>query len=303
MEYYPLRVNPSKPAPPRIDERAMNRLPNLTSHVGLALAVLAAGCGEEAAPSPEGRSGVVVTNTYLKGLVRDVLGGSAEVVSLTGGGTCPGHFDVAPRHVDRLRRCRVLLRLDFQARLEERLRPLAPDLEVLAVAPTGGLCLPQTYRAALTETGEALLRCGLADADAVARTVQTLEPKLSELSTRLARRSAEGGLAGRTVVVSAHQADFCRFLGLEVAGTFSSSDATGVGEIGSLLAATVEAGRPVDLVVANRPEGAKLAEKLAERLGAPVVVLANFPDEGTGYAEWAAMVRGNLAALESAIAQ
>jgi ABC-type Zn uptake system ZnuABC Zn-binding protein ZnuA len=87
------------------------------------------------------------------------------------------------------------------------------------------------------------------------------------------------GLGDQRAVCSEHQAAFCRWLGLGVSATFSGSDSATAGQLSRAIEAGESGG--AGLVVANRPEGTRVAEALAERLGARVVVLDNFPAEGS----------------------
>jgi hypothetical protein len=77
---------------------------------------------------------------------------------------------------------------------------------------------------------------------------------------------------------------------------FSGADDAGVRNVDQTLKAGLDAG--VRLLVANEPEGRRLADALAERLSARVVVFANFPDPDQEEA-FDAMVRRNVEALRN----
>ena len=83
-------------------------------------------------------------------------------------------------------------------------------------------------------------------------------------------------------------------LGLDVVGTFTAADITGFNEIEKAIA--VGKFKNVKFIIANKPEGRRLADALAERLNAKVVVFGNFPEDKDGVS-FDAMVLNNVAAL------
>jgi len=117
---------------------------------------------------------------------------------------------------------------------------------------------------------------------------------MTKLGTAAARKIDEAGLRNTPVLASGHQAAFCRWLGLQVTGTFSGADTAGTREIDQ----TVKAGEAAkaSIIIANDPEGRRLADALADRLHAKVVVFGNFPEPGKDQA-FDALVQRNLAAL------
>lgn len=245
--------------------------------LGLGLMVAASnGCQDGGSGHATERPEIAVTNTYLGAAVRDLAGASTPILELAGPGMCPGHFDLSPGQMSRLRRCRLMLRFDFQQGLEDRLRRTGHDRpEVRAVVPKGGLGVPGTYARVCSQVADALVAMDLlAPRDAQAR-LAVVARRIEELHGRVRSTLAQNDVAGLAVVASAHQEGLCRWLGLAVAGTFSSSDETRVGEIRDALAAGAD--RKVKLVIANRPEGRQLADALAEALEVGVVVFDNFP--------------------------
>lgn len=98
------------------------------------------------------------------------------------------------------------------------------------------------------------------------------------------------------VIASGHQRDFCAGLGSKVVAAFRPADsAWGVREIEAAIAAGQHA--QVRLIIANRPEGRRTADALAERLGARVVVFENFPALRQGRVAFDEMTSANVAAL------
>jgi len=262
----------------------------------VSLAASMAGCGDESGPPP---AQVAAANPYLEAIARELLGPAEPVLCLSGPGMCPGHFDIRPSQVARLRGCRLLLRFDFQASLDGKLSPLAEKgLRILPVRPSGGLCVPDTYLAAAGQVADGFAEAGLLSDGRARQRLADLETRLAACGRQVKKQLADAQLAGSPVIASQHQAGFCRWLALRVRATFSSSDQASVGE----LEQAVRAGKAsaVRFVVANRPEGRKAADALADRLAARVVVFDNFPDTTAGGRSFEGLLRTNVKALLAA---
>ncbi|NLF30133.1 MAG: zinc ABC transporter substrate-binding protein [Planctomycetes bacterium] len=258
----------------------------------LCVAVIAAGCRRSAAPSS-----VAATNSMLECAARDLLGEAAPVLRLAEPGMCPGHFDIRPSQVAALRRCRVLLRFDFQRAIDGKLAGAIDEGLVIAeIRVPGGLCEPASYTAACRQTADALVGAALLDRTGADERLERIADRMEQRQVECRRRVE--ALAGMPVVASAHQEAFCRWLGLDVVATFSAADTAGVGQVDQAVRRGEAAG--AKLVIANGPEGRKLADALAERLGTPVVVFGNFPALDRGHACFDDLLAANVAALVEA---
>ena len=260
---------------------------------GIALA-WAVGCRGRADAADPPEAEVAASNTFLEAAAADLLGDGTPIVRLAEPGTCPGHFDIRPSQARRLGRCKLLLRMDFQDALDDRLsRARTRGLRVSEVAVPGGLCEPESYLSACRQTAEALVEAGLLERARADQRLTAIAARMRELSERCRQRVEP--LRGRPVVASIRQQAFCRWLGLEVAATFRGADV----EIPQRLRQAYDDGRAAraKLVIANRPEGRRAADFLAERLGGEVVVLGNFPDLGAGHERFDDLVEANLARL------
>ncbi len=259
------------------------------------LCVLAFASAAAVAALPATRSTVVVTTSMLEAAARELLPSDAavELVSLAPPGTCPGHFDLSPRMVPLLHRADVLVRHDFQAGLDERLRGLGLDgLRLIPAAAEGSLLVPQSYLRLVDQLEAALA------AELPGRTAE-LAAARGATAARLAKLEAEvrataAPWRGRRVLAGAQQGAFCRWLGLEVIGRFDRPELMSPRELESLLALAPEA------VVGNLQSDADTAAALGARLGVGVAVLSNFPGApgyGTSYDD---LVRADLARLAAA---
>jgi zinc transport system substrate-binding protein len=260
----------------------------------LAWAALAAcaGCGGAAVDAEHAR--IAASNSYLEAAVRDLLGDDTRVLPLAGPGMCPGHFDVRPSQMEALRHCRLLLRFDFQKTLDTKLAEMTRrGLRIVEIPVGGGMCMPATYRAVCGEVAAALVERGLIESAAAGRRLDEIQARLDGLDAWVRETVASGAVRGRPAITSGHQAAFCRFLGLDVRATFNGTDATSTREIDDAL----REGSTAALIVANVPEGRRLADALAARLGARVVVFDNFPHPDHHAGRFDDLVRENAKRL------
>jgi len=251
-------------------------------------AMLAAGGCSRGRPSDS--PDVAATSTYLHCAVADLLGESVEVMTLSGPGNCPGHFDITPDKAVRLRRCRVLLRFSFQQSLDQKVNPGGADgPRIVSVDIQNGLCEPAGYLSACRQVADAMVAAGLMDTAAAAKRLGEIERRVTAAGEQAKNKVA--ALAGRRVLASGHQAGFCRWLGLDVAATFSGEDDP------ARIVRAISAGRDVRLIIGNVPEGRVVADRLAGALdGRPrVVMFDNFPSPQAGGFD--AMLRSNVERL------
>ena len=266
--------------------------------LALSLVVLAiAGCQRSDAPAASPK--IATATSYLECAALDVLGEDKGVLRLAEPGTCPGHFDIRPSQAVALRRCQALLRFDFQDSLDAVLDGSGTNRPfVVVVTIHDGLCRPASYLSACRQVAEAFAAHGLLERANADMRLQSIAARLDSLTRQSTNQVAQAGLAGRPVIASVHQSDFCAWLGLKVAASFRAADTSSVTEIDDAISAGQFA--QVKLIVANLPEGRRTADALAERLKAQVAVFGNFPALEHGRVSFDDLLVGNVAALVAA---
>lgn len=248
--------------------------------LGATVTVLVAGCarssGEGKSTPGAPKAEIAASNSYIEAAVLDLLGEKTRVMRLAEPGMCPGHFDIRASQVNDLRNCRLLLRFDFQSSLDARLTSLTErGLTITAIQTKGGLCEPSTYQAVCRQVAEALVAADLIEKPAADAQLQAVITRIDDKAAWCRRQITEAGLDGKPVVCSVHQEAFCRWLGLEAPATFTGADSASISEIADAVRQGDNA--KVEIIIANLPEGRRLADALGARLGASVVVFGNFP--------------------------
>jgi zinc transport system substrate-binding protein len=251
--------------------------------------------GVKETDSPTANAPIAVTNSYLEAAIRDVLCGDVPLLRLAGPSMCPGHFDMRPSQISDLAHCRLLVRFDFQQSLDEKLRGRnGGSLKTLPIALSGGMCVPETYLAACRQVADHFVSVGEMERKTADGRMAAIAERMTTLTNETHKKIDAAKMHNTPVLSSGHQAMFCQWLGLQTVATFSAGDTASTGEIDQAVRAGEVAG--VRIVIANEPEGRRLADALANRLHARVVVFANFPEPNKELA-FDNMVRGNLAVL------
>lgn len=221
---------------------------------------------------------IAVTNSYLQCVVKDLCDDRREVFCLAPPGMCPGHFDISPGQVSKLCRCSLLLRFDFQEGIDKSLSQMKEKgLKISSIRALPGLCVPETYLAACRDVCAILSKQYPAKANRYQQRLKLIEKRLEKLSSGLPGKIKQLGSGAPKVVASEHQAKFCNWLGLKTIATFAGSDTETASNIQKCLDKAKE--HDIRFIIANKQQGTALAEALAERLGAKVVVFSNFPDK------------------------
>jgi zinc transport system substrate-binding protein len=260
--------------------------------------LIGGGCCTQCAPSSDQTTvdqSIAVSSPYLEAAIRDVLRRDMPIVRMAGPSMCPGHFDMRPSQISQLARCRLLVRFDFQQALDAKLADRAGrSPQSLGVALPGGMCEPDSYLAACRQIADYLPTTGEMDQTEADRRMAEIADRMTALTSDVRQAIDAAGLRNAPVLTSGHQSGFCRWLGLRCVAAYSAADTAGVSELDEAIQAGNVDG--VQIIVANQPEGRRLADALADRFDARVVVFANFPEADEAMA-FDNLVRRNLAAL------
>lgn len=231
---------------------------------------------------------IAVTNSWLESVLRDIYRGSEhpiEIIRLAEPGSCPGHFDLSPKDFKALERCHTLIRFDFQQSLDSKLTQLRKNgLRVLEIPAPHSFNIPSQY----------LDVCEMIHRDL--NLPNPLDKSRIEYLADFADEYAQREYKGTRVVSSGMQKAFCEYLGFEVIATYSGGAEAATP---AMLESLIEQGRSanVTLVIANRQEGIQMAEALAVKLNARLVVLSNFPAMTSSEMSVVDLIKNNLISI------
>jgi len=265
-----------------------------TKYIAAIMIVFGLSCANKT--TENGKFEIAVTNSYLQCAVEDLCSSELEVLCIAPPGVCPGHFDMSPGQLKQLRNCRILLLFDFQKNIEQSLSRLKKSgLKVQLVKTQPGLCIPDTYLSTCQDVCRIISSEYPDKADQYQEALKLIRNRLDKLAQELREDIRQSGSKSAKVLASNHQADFVKWLGLDAIATFVGSDIETASNLNQCLEKA--AGQDVKFVIANRQEGAGLAEALAKRLQAKAVVFSNFPEKALDGAGFDGLLRENVRAL------
>jgi len=257
------------------------------------LLALFCGLAAGARPATAARPVVVVTTSMGATAVRDLAGDAVDVETLMPPGTCPGQFDLEPRQVRRVQAAALIIRHSMQRFLDERFAAAGVREDVSVALSFGGpFTVPSNYARFCEEAAMELSRRVPSLAETVSERLPAIRARAAETEEVIRRDAA--GLAGVRVVAAAYQADFLRWLGIDVVATLPPGDDPAPQAL--IGAISVGRERGAVLVVGNVQNGRRVPAAVAEAIGVPLVMLSNFPARDTAGAYWE-LVQSDLQAL------
>ncbi|HUU29300.1 MAG TPA: metal ABC transporter substrate-binding protein [archaeon] len=220
---------------------------------------------------------VVATTTMIGSMVELLAQEKIELRVLVPPGSCPGHFDLKPQDAVRLSRASLIVRHDYQAYLDRKLKPQNEKVSIVALRSPGSLVIPKAYLEALSQL-KSILSSRFPDlAPDFESNFALASQRIEEIEGTARKRIVEAELSRARILGSVMQEDFLRWVGMQVCASFSNSpDELSVLRLTELVR-TAE-GQHVDFVAGNLQSGGEMvAVGIAAEIGCPVCVLSNFP--------------------------
>jgi zinc transport system substrate-binding protein len=225
----------------------------------------------------------IVTTTSLVATIVEELGGDlVEVTTIVPAGVCPGHIDLKPREMVGLAQAKLVLAHGWEGWLSDIASVVGKEGVITSIPVEGNWMVPQIHLKAVSYIETLLVEVLPQKRESILRNVRNYRTRVlqaAQVVQDLARKSPVGDAK---VVGSVHQADFLRWLGLTVVGTYDRPSEMNPRQLASLTETARREG--VSLVVDNLQSGPEAGLSIARDLGIGHVALTNFP-RGSSYPE------------------
>jgi len=229
-------------------------------------------------PQPGKRQLKVVASTALIGAIVQTVGdGKVQVTTIAPAGMCPGHFDLQPQSIAAAQEAQLLLYHGWEGwmdKLKEEIKNPAGNW--IVVQTRGNWMVPPVQKKATNELTALLIKTAPADSAFFEKNRQRYLLQIDSVASVLNTMFADKNLP--RVLASEHQAEFLRWLGFRVVGTYERAEQFTAQELSRLARVMVDSA--VGLVVDNLQSGPDAGKPLAEAAGVRHVTLSNFPLEG-----------------------
>lgn len=250
-------------------------------------------------PAAAARQPVILsTTTMLQSAVREVAGSRRAGRVLIPGGSCPGHYDVRSGDMAALDGGAVLFCHGYEGFLTRLQRSAAGrSVRIIRAGPRSSWLVPSGYRRGLQGVCDALCRLDPSRSReyraATARAIASCDRNGTVLRDTIRR----AGASGQPVLCSGQLAEFVRWLGLDVVGTFDRPEDLTPKRYRALCVLARE--RRVRVVIDN-VQSAGAGRSIAAAVHAKAVSLSNFPGGLPATPDWQATVRRNVQLLAAA---
>jgi len=262
------------------------RMAALAAAVGLTTAV-----AQEYAPAPQ--PVIVCTTTHLSALVESLAGDLFQPETIVPWGMCPGHFELSPRNIEKIRGAALILSHGTEKFLAtfENDRSRAP---LATVVVRGNWMIPSVQKQAaervaaiLTDQFPPHAALFHANLTAYQKRIDALEAELQPDLKKIRALPA---------VCSTMNADFAAWAGLDTAAEFQRDNDLSLRNLQDVIRQARRG--QARLVVDNRQSSGKIGKTLARELGLPIIVLSNFPEpDASGRVSYSATLKRNILSL------
>ncbi len=272
--------------------------------LGLFLSSSVPGCS----PPQSSKLKVVSSTSLIAQIVKEVGDGRVEIVNIIPPAQCPGHFDIKPSDIQKLSDADLFLLHGWQGEMfSQELIDSAnnPDLEVVKIDIKGSCIIecnwmtPPVQLEATEMIASALAEADKEDSSFYQKQAKAYKDKIQAKADEIKAKLSEVDLSKVKVLCADMQADFIKWVGLNIVSTYGRPDSLTPQVVRELVDRGKEAG--VSLVIDNLQSGKDAGKAIAEELGCKRVILSNFPGGFEGTETWEKAIERNIEIILNAI--
>ena len=237
---------------------------------------------------------VVASDTILSGMIASLLPPNRYAVeAILPPGQCPGHYDVKLSDIERVKKADLIVSFRGMPFIS---KAGSGNKEHLLVDAGGrNWMAPNSYIHGLTILAEELSKRYPEDEAEIMMRKEDTILKVKGAAHSLVEKIKGMGIFGKAIVASSMQKEPLEWMGFRVVGEYGRPEAMSAREVARL--SRIARDEHAILVADNLQSGPEAGKGIAEALGVPHVILANFPSE-KGYI---ATVEENVDAVVSAV--
>ncbi|HOX28780.1 MAG TPA: zinc ABC transporter substrate-binding protein [bacterium] len=239
---------------------------------------LAAGCGPRRGRAQEtpAKRVIVTSDTILAGIISSLLPEERFTVSaIMPPNQCPGHFDVKLSDIEKMRKADLAAYFSGMPFMEKARGK--PGASISFESGSRNWMVPEVYAEGVRLVASKLSAKFPEERAGVLTKEKKVLREVEKTAERLKKELAAAGVPGAPVLASSMQKEPLEWMGLRVVGEYGRPESLSAKDVVGLIKKGRQAGAA--MVVDNMQSGPDMGESLAEALGAPHVVLTNFPSE------------------------
>lgn len=239
---------------------------------------------------------IVASTSMIASLVRDLAGDHFEILTLLPPNSCPGHFDLKPADVLRIRAAALIIVHHYQKDLQKVLRSqVRENGRWLILADSYTPTIPEDYLRMGQFLLEDLKRQFPAGGASFRKQWLQVEMDILQTADAFKKEFQKKKPLSFPLIVAYHQKDFIRSWGFDPIGVFDSPGGESMPQLKALIQKGEKAGAKA--IIGNLQTGGKQAEMIAEKLKVPLIFLSNFPGGEPGTSTYKELLRSNCLKL------
>jgi zinc transport system substrate-binding protein len=245
--------------------------------VAMALVCGSTGCSDGSKSGNADIARVIVTSdTILSGMIASLLPPHRySIEAMLPPGQCPGHYDVKLSDIEKIRR--AVLNVSFRGMPFMDKAGLEGGAQLLVDTEGRNWMEPDLYIYGLSLLADGLSKRFPEDkAEIMSRKEDTIREVKAEANS-LIQKIKRAGIFGKPIIASSMQKEPLEWMGFRVVAEYGRQEAMSTREVVRL--SKIGRNEHAIMVVDNLQSGPDAGKGIAETLGAPHVVLTNFPSE------------------------
>jgi zinc transport system substrate-binding protein len=193
-------------------------------------------------------------------------------------GQCPGHYDVKLSDIEKMKKAD--LTVSFRGMPSMDKTRLDGGAQLLVSAGGRNWMAPDSYIYGLGVVADGLSKRFPEDKDEIRRRKEETVREVKAGANLLIEKIKRAGIFGKAIIASSMQKEVLEWMGFRVVGEYGRPEAMSTREVVRL--SKIGRDQHAIVVVDNLQSGPDAGKGIAETLGAPHVILTNFPS-GKGY--------------------
>lgn len=246
----------------------------------------------------ESKLRVTCTTSLLSSIVTAVGGDKLDVQTIVPFGMCPGHFDLTPGEAGKLRDADILLHHGYESFLKG-FEPSAKT-RMIGIDVQGNWMIPPLYIRAIDSVATVLAKLMPDSGVMFTERADTYMRAVTEHAERT--RESLASVQGMPAVCAEMNRDLAEWFGFRVIAAFARDEDVSLKALDGILTRARKS--RAALLFDNMQSSGKIGRTVADELGVPLVMLSNFPEDGSqddGEPTYITALSNNTAAILKAL--
>ena len=245
--------------------------------VAMALVCVSTGCSNK---SKDGNTeivrGIVTSDTILSGTITSLLPTNRySIEAILPPGQCPGHYDIKLSDIEKMKKAHLIVSFIGMPFMDKT--GFDRGTKLLVDAGGRNWMAPDSYIYGLGVLADGLSKRFPEDKDEIMSRKEDTTREVKAEANSLIEKIKRAGIFGKPIIASSMQKEVLEWMGFRVVGEYGRQEAMSIREVVRL--SEIGRDRHAIMVVDNLQSGPDAGKGIAETLGAPHVVLTNFPSE------------------------